>query len=450
MLKSNPFKIFLLRKEELWLGLVSFLVLVSMNALTICSHWEAYTKGAHGGFWTIFTRNFGMSGYDCWSWITVSGMRIHFETVRHPLYLTFLYPMYQLDHWLIEETHFNWAVFMIAAVLIFSAFYSVVFMYRILREVIGIGRGEATLLVAMLFSFGHVMIPAMVPDHFIISMMLLTMTLYVAGKKLQKGRQMGMWQSMLLLFFTTGMATSNGMKTLIANWWVNGRHVFRPRFVLVAVVFPLLALLTIQRCQYETLEVPQKAVVAHIEEVNAKKMTAKKQHEEDRRQAWRTSHDMSHAGQGLFFLMDFETPRLPILVENFLGESILLHSEHALQDVFKQRPIVVRYTHWWHYALVLVVAALLLAGIVLSRQKRFMRMLLCWLGFDITLHLILGFAINEVYIMASGWIFIIPIAIAYLSQHIGKRWHTPFWALLLFITMYLWTYNMHLVVDHLL
>ena len=37
-----------------------------------------------------------------------------------------------------------------------------------------------------------------------------------------------------------------------------------------------------------------------------------------------------------------------------------------------------------------------------------------WFAFDMVLHLVLGFGIIEVYIMAAHWAFVIPVAAAYL------------------------------------
>ena len=71
------FNIFKVKKEERWLVFIMLAVFLTFNILLITSHYHVYTMGAHGGFWSIFTKNFRMSGYDNWSWITISGMRIH-------------------------------------------------------------------------------------------------------------------------------------------------------------------------------------------------------------------------------------------------------------------------------------------------------------------------------------------------------------------------------------
>ena len=211
------FNIFKVKKEERWLVFIMLAVFLTFNTLLIISHYHVYTMGAHGGFWSIFTKNFRMSGYDNWSWITISGMRIHFMTLRHPLYLTFLYPLYLLNHWLIDIFGYNFAVYFMAIIIVLSAFYAVVFAYRIFREVIGLRQFDATLLTLLLFSFGHILIPSMVPDHFIVSMMFLLMTLYICGKKMKKRELLTAWQSFILTFFTAGMATSNGAKIYLAG-----------------------------------------------------------------------------------------------------------------------------------------------------------------------------------------------------------------------------------------
>ena len=61
-------------------------------------------------------------------------------------------------------------------------------MYRVFREVLELRRKDARILTLLLFSFEHVLIPTMVPDHFVISLMLLSLTLYITGKKMKKGQ----------------------------------------------------------------------------------------------------------------------------------------------------------------------------------------------------------------------------------------------------------------------
>ena len=436
------FNIFKVKKEERWLAFVMLAVFVTFNAMVIASHYHVYTMEAHGGFWSVFTKNFRMSGYDCWSWITVSGGRIHFVTSRHPLYLTFLYPLYLLNDWLIQNVGYNFAVYFMAVIIVFSAFYAVLFMYRVFREVLELRRKDARLLTVLLFSFGHVLIPTMVPDHFVISLMLLSLTLYITGKKMKKGQLLTAWQSLVLTFFTAGMATSNGVKTLLAGLFTNGKKVFTCKFISIGVVLPLLLLLGIQQSQYYLLEVPQQAVVRHIESETLKKNPQKVLEHKKQRDEWQRTHLGQPVGDGVITkLMDVSTPRIPTIVENFFGESIQLHQRSLLKDVSWERPIFVEYNWSLNYIIEAFVVLLFIVGIVFSYKQRFFKMLLAWFACDLTLHLILGFAVTEVYIMTSGWAFIIPISYGYLLKRLSMKWLKLMRVALIMLTIYLWIYN---------
>ena len=436
------FNIFKVKKEERWLAFVMLAVFVTFNAIVIASHYHVYTMDAHGGFWSIFTKNFRMSGYDCWSWITVSGGRIHFVTSRHPLYLTFLYPLYLLNDWLIQNVGYNFAVYFMAVIIVFSAFYAVLFMYRVFREVLELRRKDARLLTLLLFSFGHVLIPTMVPDHFVVSLMLLSLTLYITGKKMKKGQLLTAWQSLVLTFFTAGMATSNGAKTLLAGLFTNGKKVFTVKFISIGVVLPLLLLLGIQQSQYYLLEVPQQAVVRHIESETLKKNPQKVLEHKKQRDEWQRTHLGQPVGDGVITkLMDVSTPRIPTIVENFFGESIQLHQRSLLMDVSWERPIFVEYNWSVNYIIEAFIVLLFIVGIVFSYKQRFFKMLLAWFACDLTLHLILGFAVTEVYIMTSGWAFIIPISYGYLLRQLSMKWRKVMRVTLIMLTIYLWIYN---------
>ena len=436
------FNIFKVKKEERWLAFAMLAVFVTFNAMVIASHYHLYTMDTHGGFWSIFTKNFCMSGYDCWSWITVSGGRIHFVTSRHPLYLTFLYPLYLLNDWLIQNVGYNFAVYFMAVIIVFSAFYAVLFMYRVFREVLELRRKDARILTLLLFSFGHVLIPTMVPDHFVISLMLLSLTLYITGKKMKKGQLLTAWQSLVLTFFTAGMATSNGVKTLLAGLFTNGKKVFTCKFISIGVLLPLLLLLGIQQSQYYLLEVPQQAVVRHIESETLKKNPQKVLEHKRQRDEWQRTHLGQPVGDGVITkLMDVSTPRIPTIVENFFGESIQLHQRSLLMDVSWERPIFVEYNWSVNYIIEAFIVLLFIVGIVFSYKQRFFKMLLAWFACDLTLHLILGFAVTEVYIMTSGWAFIIPISYGYLLRQLSMKWRKAMRVTLIMLTIYLWIYN---------
>jgi len=443
---------FKIKKEEKLVALVALFVFIAFNALVIYKYSPLFLKGGNLGFWTIFSKNFRMSGYDCWTYIVLSNMRVHFETTRHPLFLTFLYPLYALNQWLMTATGTNFAVFLMMAVIVFCAFYSAIFMYRIFREALELRRADATLLTAMLFSFGHVLVTSMVPDHFVISLFLLTLTLYIAGKRLKKNQAMDVWESMLLFFLTSGITLTNGAKTLLASLFTNGRRVFSLRFIFISVLLPLALLGGIWFWQYNTVELPQKA---EIEKMLDKK---KKQGKEKQMKKWADSRNKwmaDHSGKPvsdipLLNMTDVTTPRAKTLVENFFGEPIQLHEDYLLEDMSHTRPVFVEYNNVLFYVVEAVVVLLFVCGVLCGFRNKFMQMCLSWFTVDIVLHIVLGFGINEVYIMTADWIFIIPIAIGCMLSILSHRPKVILRAILCILTLWLWAYNGSLIAGYLL
>ena len=443
--------IFRIKKEERLLVLIMLMVFFAFNALVIYSHYDWYTKPFHGGFWSVFTKHFQMSGYDNWSWITISGLRIHFDTMRHPLYLTFLYPMYLLNHWLIDAAGYNFAVYFMGILIVLASCYSVVFMYRILREIMELKRADSTLLTVFFFSFAHILIPTMVPDHFVFSLMLLLMTLYIVGKKMKNNDVLATWQSFLLLFFTSGMALSNGAKTILAGLFTNGKKFFKPKYIFFGILLPLLALFGIQRYQYEAFEVPQSVAIHLIEEAKKKENPEKVANHQKERTKWIEAHQGKAAGDGLITkLMDVSTPRTQTLIENFFGESIQLHQDYALKDLSWNRPVFVTYSWWINYLVEIVVVLLFVMGVVKGIRSRYMLMLLSWFACDVFINLVLGFGICEVYIMTAGWAFIIPISIAYLLKGQSNRWTVAIRSVVFITGTFLMVYNGSIIVNYLL
>ena len=260
--------------------------------------------------------------------------------------------------------------------------------------------------------------------------------------KMKKGRLLTAWQSLILTFFTAGMATSNGAKILLAGLFTNGKKVFTAKFITIGIVLPFLLLLGIQQSQYYLLEVPQQAVIHHIEKESLKKDPQKVIEHKKQRNEWQQAHLGQPVGNGAITKwLDVKTPRVPTLIENFFGESIQLHQRYLLKDVSWERPIFVTYNWVLNYMVEAFVVLLFVIGIVVSCRQRFFQMLLAWFACDITLHLILGFGITEVYIMTAGWAFIIPIAYGFLLKKLSMKWQKSLRVALILLTAYLWIYN---------
>lgn len=437
---------FKIKKDEWMLLLVGILVFAALNWLMLQYNFDTFTHAQRGGFYSMFHGHVTVSGYDEYTYITLSKWRILYQLYRHPLLAAMLYPFSALNDWLMFEYHINFAIIIWAVIMLFCDVYSLIFLYRIEREIIGLNRADSTLLAALFFSFAHIMISCFVCDHFGLSMMLLLMSLYLGGKYLKEKRRMPAWLTGLLVLITSGVTLTNGVKPALAAWFTCGRRVFRWRYLLVAGVLPVCLLGGAFWYQNEYVVKPDKEWGERM----AAKRVARDSMFLKRNEAHRQLISRNKQGQisenPLFEWTDTKASRWDAVVENLFGESILLHREHLLEDVNISRPVIVRYHQAWQYAVVSIVVLLFLAGIWTGRCEKFLWLCLSWFAFDMVLHLVLGFGIIEVYIMAAHWAFVIPVATGYLLKALPWK---SLRAGILLLALLLWTYNGVLITQYL-
>ena len=436
----------ILRKEERPVAIVALIVFAALNALLIANHWQSFTRGAHVGFWSVFYNHLNMSGYDIFSLIFISCMRLHWNALRHPLFVALLLPLFWLNHQIMPPTEFNAAVLLMGALLVAADVWGAVLMHRLLRDVVGVNRMDAAFLTAMFYGFAHVMIATMVPDHFALSLPLLLLTLLIAGRRLKEGKPMKLWQSALLFFLTAGMTLTNGVKVALAAWFVNGRKVFSWRSILSFVV-PTLLLGAVYLWQKEAIIEPQEHNIKRIEAAVAKKDPARiaklKEHDDFVKQQ---NGEALTKSVPLLEWSDMTTSRWQSAVDNLFGESLQLHRDYLLEDVQQTRPVFVEYRSAVNYIVEALVVLLLVAGAWIARREKFFLMVLSWFAFDMIMHMGFGFGLNEVYIMTAHWAFIIPIAAGYILR---RKNSMAARVLVAALTLWLWAYNAVIVIDYL-
>lgn len=455
-------------------------VLIALHAMMISKTFNTFlhTGGAH---WNIFIKNFVVSGFDPITYSMVTYWEANYNVYRHPFLSFMVWPLSLLDGWLMDMTGLNLVQFIVAVPLLFFAFYSFIFIFRIFRDIIKIRRFEATVLSAMLFSFAYVMISAVVPDHFCVSMFLLVFALYISGLKMQNGTRFSIWQTVLLFFVTAGVTLSNGVKIFIYALFTNGKKFFRIKYLLLAVLLPSALIWVFARWEYRTFVLPKEKArhearlkksaetrqklfkafadttslkdSADIKKAFAKEMNkpVKAKYVRDHQKAW-NKHTGKPMGKGEFIKWtDISTSRSETAVENLFGESIQLHDQHLLQDTLRSRPVIVPYSWIINYVVEAVIVLLFIGGIWCGRRSRFLWMALGGFAFDMFLHMGLGFGINEVYIMGAHWLFVMPMAMAFVvKQAENGRFRTWLRVLLVVLTLWLWAYNGTLLAGYLL
>lgn len=458
----KPFKLFRIRPEERVQAIVVLAVILVFNSLFIYRMHDLFMQEGFGPYWKVFERELHLSGYDPLTYLGVTDWDVVYQVYRHPLLSFMIWPLYLLNQLFTGLLGVNCVQYLVALPLIACSFYSYIFLYRIHREVIQLERWDATLLTAFCFSFAYILLSLIVPDHFTISMFLLLMVLYISGVCIRKGREFTWWQSAILFYITAGVTLSNGVKVFLSGFFVNLRDFFRPKYLLLAVLLPAALLWGTARWEYQTFILPKEKARAEekarkAEEVKAK-VAAMSPEERARFEQKKAKREMvlqlqaAKSGtpiedHGFMKWTDITTSRWQSAYENLFGESLQFHQDYFLEDTLVHRPVFVKYRWVLSYVVEALIVLLAVAGIWCGRRSRFLWLCLSCFGFDMGIHMLLGFGINEVFIMAPHFMFVLPIATAFLFRSVRGGWLR---LAVLLLAVFLFIYNGYLLTDFLL
>lgn len=323
------------------------------------------------------------------------------------------------------------------------------------------------------------MIAAISPDHFIISLFVLVLTIYIAGKQMKEKRKMKKWQTILLFLITAGISLNNGLKIFIANFFTRGKSFFNPWNLIFAILLPASAMWLFGEWEYRTYvndsvkERKQKQAKA-VKEEKERMFTAFKDTttlkdstkiSNSFKQIWKEHRQAvlrkrankpanRHTGKPIsknsfMIWTDITTPRMETAIENLFGESIQLHQKHTLEDVLVSRPVIVGYDWIWNYIVEGLIFLLFIGGLWCGRHSKLMWMVFSFAAMDMILHMGLGFGIPEIYIMAAHWIYVIPISMGFLMKAANGKYRQGLRFTLYSLTAYLTVYNAYLLVDYL-
>lgn len=457
--------LFYIRKDERIHAYMALAVIVVLNVLLYRRLVPFFMQEGLGPYWNQFLKAFHLSGYDPYAYMFVTDWDYFYDVIRHPLLAYFAYPLFLINSVLSSVFGINCAWILIALIITCCAFYSWVFLVRIMREVIGLEKEDALLLSLFSYSMAYIMMTMIVPDHFSVSMMILLLLLYVSGHFLLEGKCFTWQQGLVIFVLTAGITLSNGIKVLLAGWFVNRGRFFRLSYFMLAVVLPSLVLLGIGMGVKEVYVKPRQQARELAEQQKKEQqlrwekslplqqqevVRRKRLNREKRIEVQKAKSGTPIAHDGVLSWTDVTTSRTQTVYENLFGESIQFHQQHFLEDVLVFRPVFVSYDWIANYIVEGVIILLFVIGVWCGRHSRFLWLGLSWFGFDMVMHLGLGFGMNEVFIMAPHWLFVLPIATAFVFRCSAGLKLLAFRTLLAILTLFLMLYNGILLTDFLL
>lgn len=439
-------------KETILITLLGVVIMISLNYMMVLWKPDIFTNTKYAA-WSTFWNHGELSGFDTYTYIVVTSFHPVYVLSRHPILAMMLWPFYELNNALKEVFHINCAIYIVAVLWTVLASCSWILMYRIQRKIIELSWQISLLLTLFFFSFSHVMIILFFPDHMGISLPLLLLTIYLAGKALKQNKRFALWHSLPLVFFATGVTTTNLVKVGIADLFTQWGKIPFKKMILHFMLYliPLAVLYAAYSYQMETSQKQEEQRIVKIEKAKMKKDKKYAEKYKAGKQEYKERREQQILDIPIVTDTEYHIDRLPSLVENVFGEGLILHDTYTLKDANRgnHRPVLVTYSHWWYYAIEGLIVALFLMGIWIGRREKFLWMVLSMFLFDMLLHVGLNFASADVYIMTAHWAFVIPIAIGYLVK---KRNMVSYITLLVVfgLTTFLWWHNLSLIANYIL
>lgn len=476
--------IFRINPEERLLAFFSAIIFALLNTLTVVRYYGSFSQ-LSDSYHRLFVRTFHISGFDPLTYELLSNWDTVYNVYRHPLLAFMLWPLNQVNQGLMILTGTNFATTVTALLLVACSVYSCIFLFRILTRVIETGTTDAYMLCAMYYGFAFIMLSTMVPDHFILSMAALLLTLYISGMKIKRGEMLGTWQTIVLFVVTAGISLNNGLKVFIAALATRRLRFFRPAYLIMAVALPSMLIWGFARWEYRTFVWPKEMARNELRMKKSREQTEKirqevrdsigaadsarvekmvkaikqkravEKYRADHKKIWNRNTGKPIAKGEFMRWTDITTPRWDTAVENLFGEAIILHSDYLLGDVLRDRPVIVRYRCPVNYVFEALIILLFAAGIWFGRKSLFMWTAMAFFMMDMALHVGLGFGINEIYIMSPHYLFAIPIAIAFLLRGLQsggamKRWQRTVRTMVVVTAAWCWMNNLYLIISYML
>lgn len=476
--------IFRINPEERLLAFFSAIIFALLNTLTVVRYYGSFSQ-LSDSYHRLFVRTFHISGFDPLTYELLSNWDTVYNVYRHPLLAFMLWPLNQVNQGLMILTGTNFATTVTALLLVACSVYSCIFLFRILTRVIETGTTDAYMLCAMYYGFAFIMLSTMVPDHFILSMAALLLTLYISGMKIKRGEMLGTWQTIALFVVTAGISLNNGLKVFIAALATRRLRFFRPAYLIMAVALPSMLIWGFARWEYRTFVWPKEMARNELRMKKSREQTEKirqevrdsigaadsarvekmvkaikqkravEKYRADHKKIWNRNTGKPIAKGEFMRWTDITTPRWDTAVENLFGEAIILHSDYLLGDVLRDRPVIVRYRCPVNYVFEALIILLFAAGIWFGRKSLFMWTAMAFFMMDMALHVGLGFGINEIYIMSPHYLFAIPIAIAFLLRRLQscgamKRWQRTVRTMVVVTAAWCWMNNLYLIISYML
>lgn len=358
----------------------------------------------------------GMMGYDTGGYIEYPPMMLNFENIfhwnlRHPILALYYLPAVIFDYILnLFDINIRWILFILNSDIYMAL--TITLLYRLLEN-LNIDKFISAISVIMFCSFAYVILFSIQVESFVVSMffLLLMLNVFIDNKK-------NVVADNIVFMGLAGATSTNGLKLFMSfAFQAKSLKEYICRCLTSVILFCILILPNLYNL-YERIFVMHQSIKYVL-----------------------LGDSLNYRGSDL--------SKLYLLLTNFLSEPLLFHNVNGV--IYSKESILLpSYENVFPFFIVCAILLLFIISIIWCRKEKIAKLFFATFFFDIIMHFVIGYGIEEGQLFCAHWFFYIPIFIALLCNKLKqiKKHKIVLFTISLIIT-YMFIYNTFCYVNSL-
>lgn len=303
----------------------------------------------------------------------------------HPFLQIFSYPFTFVGNILSKYVGIEARIILFLLCCTTSVTMSVVYINRYLRRIVELS-DRVSLLISVFFAlFSTLLVLAFTVESFTWSLFMLSFWVYYFSKKIKEQARVGFFSYAVSVFILGGVTITNAVKAGCAIFFFKDTLKNKMRLVKNTIVLFAVALLFVG---YYSLDFSR---LEYFDDVSNLPLSEK-------------------------------------IINYFWGSPILLSSlcignsrVGEINNTYMQMISLQSYSHWWQYAVVLLILAIVVFSLVKNYRTKLVQYLFLLLFFDVLLHIVLMKGLSEAMIYGGHWVYTIPLFVGWLYKSLEKN-----------------------------
>lgn len=270
--------------------------------------------------------------------------------------------------------------------------FSIVYVYRYLREIIELSRNICYLLIAFFAFTSTNLILSFTPESFTITSFFLSYTVYYYSYCIKNKKAVRLLSNTFFAVTLGGITITNFIKGIIPLFFVDDdKKIIVRKIFITGIIFSIIVLWI--QLQYDFISLIEMRLTGNIS-VPA------------RGNIFERIFDWLFSAPILFPAITM----MDINIDGLIFNAISLDFYHR----------------WWQYLFAVLLLTILFYSILKNYKNKFVVLILSFLAVDIIIHVLIRYGLRDAFIYGGHWVFFVPLLLGWLYRSLEKERYKKF------------------------